>query len=228
MAIPSQKFLSSAQVIFGFRLASACGSSAIFGLIATSQAGAISLASALLAGFLFGTAFVGGTGYRIIRSVLANAQVSSPASWSGAAAASALACLVALPFWLWTGNDASRLLLAYALAINFAYLAVKIACSLAGCCHADIRAFGRVWGLRRVEIGLTLAIFASAALLCLMDVWLGAMIGLVGHTLLRLYSRAQRGRPSTGWPPLRQPGAELAPLQALCFIALFGALGIFP
>ena len=115
-------------------------------------------------------------------------------------------------------------MLGYGLAINFAYLCVKASCALAGCCHAEVRLFGRIWGLRKVEIGATLAILVAASAVSVAGLWLGALVGLLGHTLLRLYSRGLRGRWSTGWPPLSQPGAELAPLQLLALIAAGGAL----
>lgn len=213
---------SRGTAIFATRTLAAVGSSAMFGLVATSTAQGIALLPAVLAGFLFGTVFVGGTGYRIIRSAWSSVHVASPASWSGAAAASAIACLIAMLVWPRTMDGAARLLLGYGLAINFAYLAVKVSCALAGCCHADVRLLGRVFGLRQVEIGATSAILMSAAILSLVDLWLGALVALVGHTLLRLYSRGKRVRWSTGWPPLRQPGAELAPLQML---SVFGAVG---
>jgi hypothetical protein len=208
--------------IFLLRVLSAVGSSAIFGLVATSTSEGIALLPAVLVAIVFGTAFVGGTGYRIIRAVWAKIQVTSPASWSGAAAGSAIASILALAVWTRTGDHAARVLLAYALAINFAYLCVKASCTLAGCCHADIRLLGRNFGLRAIEIATTISILAAAIGLASHNPWLGALVGLLGHTILRLYSRRRRGRWSTGWPPLRQPGAELAPLQLLCLIAITG------
>lgn len=123
-----------------------------------------------------------------------------------------------------TMDDTSRLMLGYGLAINFAYLCVNASCALAGCCHAEVRMLGRIWGLRQVEIGTTVAILVAASAVSVVDMRLGALVGLLGHTLLRLYSRGLRGRWSSGWPPLRQPGAELAPLQLLTVIAAAGAL----
>jgi hypothetical protein len=218
--------VSPALLIFALRLIAAIGSSAIFGLVATSNQDGIALGPALLAGFVFGTVFVGGTGYRIILSVVRSKNVPSPASWSGAAAASAIGCLVTLPLWAGLGNDAARLLLAYALAINFAYLAVKASCMLAGCCHARVPFLGRFLGLRQVEIVVTLATLVAAVLVSFVSPWAGALIGVGLHTVLRLFSRHRRGRWSTGWPPLRQPGAELAPLQVLTLVAALGFLGV--
>jgi hypothetical protein len=208
--------------IFLLRLGAAVGSSAIFGLVAMSTSKGIFLLPAVFAAFVFGTAFVGGTGYRIIHAVLTSSHVSSPASWSGAAAASAIACLLALAFLTRSMDFAARLLLAYALAINFAYLAVKASCALAGCCHADVGIAGRTFGLRAVELTVTLILLALVGLLSVQNFWLAAFAGLAGHTGLRYYSREKRCRRATGWPPLRQPGAELAPLQLLTLIALVG------
>jgi hypothetical protein len=205
--------------IFAFRLIAAVGSSAIFGLVATDYRSGGSLTAAIAAGFLFGTAFVGGTGYRIILAVWSRTPVAAPASWSGAAALSSIACIVALGFWPKSFAPASHPILAFALAINFAYLAVKASCMLAGCCHAEVRFLGGVIGLRQVEVLATFAILIASATLAVIDMSLGALVGLLGHTALRLYSRAKRGRAATGWPPLRQPGAELAPLQILTTIA---------
>lgn len=208
--------------IFLLRILAAVGSSAIFGLVSTSTHEGISLVPAVFVAFLFGTAFVGGTGYRIIRSVFANEHAASPASWSGAAAASAIAGLLALALWTRTMDHAARVMLAYALAINFAYFAVKASCALAGCCHAEVRIAGRTFGLRAVELIITLTLLALVCLLSFHNFWLAAFVGLAGHTVLRLYSRDKRCRRATGWPPLRQPGAELAPLQLLSLLALVG------
>jgi hypothetical protein len=208
--------------IFLLRVLAAVGSSAIFGLVATSTSEGIALLPAVLVAIVFGTAFVGGTGYRIIKSVWTKAQVASPASWSGAAAGSAIASILALAVWTRTEDHVARVLLGYSLAINFSYLCVKASCTLAGCCHADIRLLGRDLGLRVVEFATTVLILVTALTLDFFHLWLGALVGLLGHTLLRLYSRWRRGRWSTGWPPLRQPGAELAPLQLLCLIAITG------
>lgn len=132
------------------------------------------------------------------------------------------ACLVGVAVWIWLKHDVGRLVLGYALAINFAYLAVKLSCALAGCCHAEIAFAGRRLGLRPVEIATTVLIIVAASALALVSLWLGALMGFAGHCLLRLFSRAKRGRWSSGWPPLRQPGAELAPLQMLSLIAVLG------
>jgi len=210
--------------IFILRILAAVGSAAIFGLVATSTSAGISLIPAVFVAFLFGTAFVGGTGYRIIRSVFTSEHIASPASWSGAAAASAIACLLALALWTRTMDHAARVMLGYTLAINFAYLAVKASCALAGCCHAEVRIAHRTFGLRAVELTITLILLALVSLLSLLDFWLAAFAGLAGHTALRFYSRAKRCRRATGWPPLRQPGAELAPLQLLSLLALVGFL----
>jgi hypothetical protein len=217
---------STAWVIFGLRALAAIGSSAIFGLVVTSDAAGIDLPAAILAGLVFGVFFVGGTGYRIIRAVWMRALVAAPASWSGATAASAIACTLGALGLMAIGHDPARLLLGYALAINFAYLAVKVSCALAGCCHAEIRLGEWIWALRPVEIGATLFILAATGALWFADPGVGALAGLSGHMLLRLFSRRMRGRWSSGWPPLSQPGAELAPLQVLTLIALL--LTIWP
>jgi hypothetical protein len=209
---------------FAIRLVCAIVGSAIFGLIATSSAQGIALASAVLTGFAFGTAFVGGTGYRILIAFAQNMAEQSPTSWSGAAAASAILTLASLLFWAALGFEPGRLILGYAIAINFAYAGVKLACLRAGCCQAEVSAFGRKLDLRKLECTLTVLVLVCALLVAVFDVWAGALAGLAGHTSLRLFSRAKRNRFSTGWPPLRQPGAELFPLYGLTLIALAGTL----
>lgn len=210
--------------MFSLRLFSAVGASAMFGLVAAAAFPPWSLLTAIGLGFLFGTAFVGGTGYRIIAAVWAGNAVSAPASWSGAAAASASACALGALLVLLVGGNGAPILLAYGLAINVAYVAVKFGCMLTGCCHADVRCLGRTVGLRTVEVAITAMLLAAGGGMGLVNAWLGALVGIGGHCALRLFSRAMRGRFSTGWPPLRQPGAELAPLQLLTVLSGIGLL----
>lgn len=209
------------RLVFALRLASAVASSAAFGLAAAAAFPPWSLWSAVGLGFLFGTAFVGGTGYRILIAVASLKSDTAPASWSGAAAASAL---LALALWFiarWLGGPAIYVLVGYAIAINLAYLPVKGSCLAAGCCRSvrRIDGLGISLDLRQIEFGATLLVIAATLALATSFPVLAAVAGILGHLAVRLVSRRWRDRWSWGWPPLRQPGAELAPLAVLAMIA---------
>jgi hypothetical protein len=210
----------SALKIFLLRLAAAVFSAALFGLLATRSETGFNLGPAFLAGFGFGTAFVGGTGYRILIALWRGQNTPAPASWSGAAATSACATLVALLFFANDPAHATHILCAFGLALNLAYLFVKASCTLAGCCHAIVRCAHLETDLRYLELAATFAVLGLGALLALHDLSLSAIVSLVGHVALRHFSRAKRGRAAFGWPPLRQPGAELAPLHILTLVVL--------
>lgn len=169
-------------------------------------------------GFLFGTAFVMGTGYRILIALARNELVGAPASWSGASAG---ACIAAFVVWLVAlagGQGGSFVLLALGVAINLAYVPVKIACRFKNCCGAIV-ALGGI-DLRLAEIATTVLILvATGAIAYAGFTSVAASIGIAGHLLVRLASRRLRGRWSWGWPPFGQPGAELAPLAAILVLA---------
>lgn len=213
-------------VVFSARLAAALTSSTLFGLTAAGAFPPWSLLTAFLLAFAFGTFFVGGTGYRILIAVARGRQEPAPASWSGAATGSALLVL-ALALAAWPAGGAVHVLAGFALAINAAYVLVKTSCALVGCCMVDRRLHPH-WpaglDLRIIEIGVSLvALAVTAGLVLAGETRLAALAGILAHVAMRLVSRWLRGRFSTGWPPLRQPGSELAPLYLLAIAALLTA-----
>lgn len=206
------------------RLLGAVLASAAFGLIAALTLPQWSFPAAVALGFLFGTSFIAGTGYRIILGTARGSTDPAPASWSGATVGAALFGLVAWAVAEALGANGLPVLLGLGVAINIAYFCAKAACFQADCCHAT-RNMGA--DLRVIEITATGLILAVTALLALaVSLPLAAVVALLGHLAVRLGSRWWRGRGSWGWPPLRQPGAELAPLMVLVVVAaavpLFG------
>jgi hypothetical protein len=91
---------------------------------------------------------------------------------------------------------------------------------LAGCCGAPVTLLRREVDLRHLEIGCTILTLLVAGFSGLLHPAVGASFGTAGHIILRLFSRVKRNRFSWGWPPLRQPGAELAPLYLVLVLAL--------
>ena len=201
------------------RLAGAVAASAGFGLIAAAAWPQASLWLAIGLGFLFGTSFIGGTGYRIIIAAMTGKRTAAPASWSGATAGAALFALLLWGVVRVSGGDGSPVLLGFGVGINIAYLLAKTACVSAGCCHAVPEKRLPV-DLRAVEIAGTLLTVAAAAALAPLNMRLAAAVATGGHLLVRLMSRWTRGRWSWGWPPLRQPGAEIAPLVIMVIVCL--------
>ena len=205
--------------ILALRLAGAVAASAAFGLIATQTRAWDTLPLAVGLGFLFGTGFIGGTGYRIIIAAATGRQEQAPASWSGATAGAALLTLALWLVLVMSGKDGGPALLGFGIGINIAYLLAKFACLSAGCCHAE-PGHGLRADLRVTEIAGTVLVLGAAALLALTHTGLAATVAIGGHLLVRLVSRWMRGRWSWGWPPLRQPGAEIAPLVVLLAVSL--------
>jgi hypothetical protein len=199
--------------------------SAAFGLIAAAGFAQWNFWSAVAMGFLFGTAFIGGTGYRIIIGVVRASTAPAPASWSGATAGAALYAAALWAAMASLGLDAGDALFAFGAAINIAYLPVKLACFKVGCCKA---AHGHdVPGgldLRLCEIGMTVAVLLAGGAIAMLDIGLGGVAAIGGHLLVRLASRRLRDRWSWGWPVLRQPGVELAPLGLVLALGIINIL----
>lgn len=210
--------MTSTGQVFATRLSGAVLASAAFGLIAAQVPAGGSLPVAIGLGFLFGTSFIGGTGYRIIAAVLSGRQGHAPASWSGASAGATLFALALWVVMLLLKLPAAPVLLGFGVGINIAYLLAKTACISAGCCHAApdrIRA-----DLRLVEIGATVSTLVLTALMFVIAPGFAGAVAIAGHLIIRLLSRGLRGRWSWGWPPLRQPGAEIAPLALAMLVSL--------
>jgi hypothetical protein len=208
--------------VFLLRLTGAVVASAAFGLIAAASFPHWYFGTAVGLGFLFGTAFIGGTGYRIILGVVRVSMAPAPASWSGATAGSALYAAALWAILAGTGHDGVFVLLSYGVAINIAYLPVKFACLQVGCCRV---AHGHVTpaniDLRKLEVGLTIGVLAASAAIAPLDGGAAAITAIGGHLGVRAISRHLRNRGSWGWPPLRQPGSEIAPLALLlCLSAI--------
>lgn len=200
------------------RLGGAVLASMVFGLVAAMAFQPWRFWVAVSLGFLFGTAFMVGTGYRILIAVARNRVEPSPVSWSGATAATALFALLLGGAAVLQSLEASYVWLAFGLGINCAYLPIKAACLKVGCCRA-VRPFV-LKDLRLGEIVLSIAVISLAIALSLAGLLrLGAGVAIGGHLAIRLLSRHLRGRWSWGWPPFTQPGAELAPLAVLVLVA---------
>ena len=75
-------------------------------------------------------------------------------------------------------------------------------------------------GVRLAELVGTVLALAAAAGLAMVSMRLAAAVAVGGHLLVRLISRGMRGRWAWGWPPLRQPGAEIAPLVIVLAVSL--------
>ncbi len=208
--------------VFLLRLLAAIGASAAFGLLAAPLLPLPRFPAAFVLAFGFGTAFMIGTGHRILIAVaLRDPARASAASWSGATAGIALGAIGGWGVCRAMGGDPRLLLAAFAVALNIAYLPVKCACLLAGCCLAMRPIPGVRIDLRRIEIGLTIAL----TLLALMFWWLGrpaltATTGIGGHLALRYFSRWSRRRLPQNLIYDGNAGLELGPLIALLLIAL--------
>ncbi len=220
---------STPSRVFLLRVASAIVSAAAFGLLAAPVLSWPHLQAAFFLAFCFGFFYVGGTGYRIVLAVaLRDATRHTAASWTGATAASSLAALAAATVLAALGRDDMLLLAAYAVAINVAYLPVKLACLGAGCCVARrplAAPGGRRLDLRRLEIGLTLAaLLVALASLAGGEPSAAAILGLFGHLAVRLLSRwARRRMPHRVFSP-GGTGQEFAPLM-LALVFTVGVTG---
>lgn len=206
-------------MVFGLRLTAAVVGSVAFGLVAATAFPPWSFWGAVLLGFLFGTAFMVGTGYRILHALALRQAGKAPASWSGATCGAAL---LSLGLWAWShwhGLQAGFIALAFGIAINLAYLLVKMACLKTGCCRS-VRP-GLPLDLRKFEIGISIVLLIAATGLASVSIGGAAVLATGGHLAMRVFSRHMRGRWSWGWPPLRQPGAELFPLLLIGIVAAF-------
>ena len=227
MTISAATLSSTPSRVFLLRVASAIASATVFGLLAAPVLSWPHLPAAFVLAFCFGFFFVGGTGYRIVVAVaLRDATRHTAASWTGATAASSLAAIAGAIVLAALGRDGVLLLAAYAVAINAAYLPVKLACLGAGCCVARrplAAPGGRRLDLRRLEIGLTLAVLLVAfASLAGGAPAAAAILGLFGHMAVRLLSRwARRRMPHRVFSP-DGTGQEFAPLM----LALVFAVGV--
>ena len=194
----------------------------MFGLLAAPLLGWHWLASAIALAFLYGTAFMVGTGYRILIAVaLRDASRSTAASWSGATTGVALFGLVGWLILRAMGGDAALFLAAFAIALNTAYLPVKCACLLAGCCTAKHETAKLKGDLRHFEIAITGILIVLAVLAFYGEhLRLAAFIGIGGHLALRYFSRWARERLPKNLLVQSDAGQELLPLIALTLIAL--------
>jgi hypothetical protein len=212
--------MPSPNLVLLLRLGGAILASAVFGLVAAAAFPPWNFWVAFGLGFLFGTAFMVGTGYRILVAVARRRIEPTPVSWSGATAATALLTLAIGVALMLQGRETQFVWLALGIAINFAYLPIKTACLKVGCCQA-VRPFA-LRDLRVTEIALSLAVIVVAAVFTATgSVQLGGCIAIGGHLGIRLLSRHMRERWSWGWPPFRQPGAELFPVALVLAAAAF-------
>lgn len=183
--------------IFLLRLTGAILASAAFGLIAASAFSHWNFWAAVGLGFPFGTAFIGGTGYRIIFGVLRRSTAPAPASWSGATVGSALYAAALWAVAASLGLDGAFVLLAYGVAINIAYLPVKRACLQVGCCAvAHGYATPANLDLRKLEIAMTIGILAASAALAALNLICGGFKRLAQDLPATLFKVARRVRPS--------------------------------
>jgi hypothetical protein len=211
------------MTVFVLRLLGAIGSSAAFGLIAALAWSPWNFWGAVGLGFLYGTAFVMGTGYRILITFARRQASPSPASWSGATVGATIGALLLWLLAVAQKGDADFVLLALGIAINLAYLPIKSACRIKDCCAATVDLRGI--DLRFAEIAATcLVLLVAGAIAVSGQVALAAVIAIAGHLVVRLLSRRLRGRGSWGWPPLVQPGAELAPLTLALVVSTLGLM----
>lgn len=216
-------------MILLLRLLSAIGASAMFGLLAARLLPYHWFWSAVLLAFMFGTAFMVGTGYRILIAVaLRDTARSTAASWSGATTGITLFALIGGVVLRLMGGDAALFLAAFAVALNVAYLPVKFACLLAGCCTAQRPMTGLKADLRHIEIGTALALITMALLaFATGHLTLAALIGIGGHLALRYFSRWARNRLPQNLLFQADAGQELLPLIALTLMAVVQMASFF-
>ncbi|MGP9820914.1 hypothetical protein ACTZWW_12935 [Salinarimonas sp. NSM] len=195
---------------------------ASFGLIAAPLMPFPYLPSAVALAFLYGFFFLGGAGYRILIALARrDAGAHAPVSWTGGAAASALAAALGGTLLALAGGDGALVLAAYGVGANVSYAFAKRACLEAGCCTAA-RPVPLLGGrdLRTVEIAATLAILATTgAALAVGQPASAALVGIGGHLMVRIGSRIARDRRPQGVLTLSGTGQELIPLLVVLGIA---------
>lgn len=178
-------------------------------------------------------AFLAGSAFRMLRAAARlEADRPAPASWSGATAATAIAAtLAALGLSAFAGEVGAgqglRLLAAYALAINAAYVPAKIACLDAGCCRQARPLAGALarQDLRHVEIAASLAALTLVALaLAAGRADIAAPFGIAAHLGLRRVSHGLRQRQPRAFLSLRGLGLEQVALALASGSALALAL----
>ncbi|WP_029029989.1 hypothetical protein [Salinarimonas rosea] len=207
---------------FGYRLGSAVVGAASFGLIAAPLLPLPYLTAAIALAFLYGFFFLGGAGYRILIALARrDARAQAPVSWTGGAAASALAAAAAGAMLALAGADGGLLLAAYAVGANVSYVFAKLGCLEAGCCAAA-RPLPLLGGrdLRAAELAATLAVLALAgAALAAGLPAVAALAGVGGHLVVRIVSRSARDRRPRGVLTLSGTGQELIPLLVVLGVA---------
>ncbi|WP_372424692.1 hypothetical protein [Salinarimonas chemoclinalis] len=211
----------------GYRLGSAVIGAASFGLVAAPLLPLSYLPAAVILAFLYGFFFLGGAGYRILTAVTRrDAGAPAPVSWTGGAAASALAAALAGVALTLASGDGALLLAAYAVGANVSYAFAKLGCLEAGCCAAarPVPLLARL-DLRVAEVAATLAILALAGggLAAGLPA-AAALAGIGGHLLVRIVSRWARDRRPRGVLTLSGTGQELIPLLAVLGVAMGLAL----
>lgn len=211
--------------VFLWRAAAAVTGATLFGLIAAPLLPLPWLPSSLVLAFSFGVAFVGGTGYGIVRAVVFPAAASKvSASWTGASVSATASALAASAVLFLLGSDISFLVAAYAIALVAAYVLVKVGCIEAGCCRAATRASR--FDLRHIEIAASLAAVTAAALLLGNGhAGFAALVAVAGHLGTRIASRAMRQRLPRMETGFDARAAELTLLAALLATAAFAAVG---
>ena len=209
--------------VFLWRAAAAVTGSAVFGLIAARLLPLHWLLSSFLLAFAFGFSFVGGTGYRILRSIALNDASSSPtASWTGAEVSVSASIIIGFIALLLLGGNAALLLAAYGISIGVAYAVVKVACLQADCCRS-VRA--TPFDLRRSEITISLAtVVLATAALASGYAGLAAFTGVLGHLAARAFSRFMRRRLPNISAGLEARSIELTLLSVLLVTAALLAL----
>lgn len=222
MPIYSSVLNSRAVTVIGLRLSSATLGSVVFGLMGAGFIDPWSMANAALLSVLFGTAFAGMTGYRLIRFAWRGGVDKNPVTWSDVVTCTALAAAVGCIPLPVSGLAAEDLLCAYGLAVNAAYLPAKIACLVAGCCRSTrhVVVLGREVDLRRIELSLTAIVLAAAIITVPLNTQGAALIGLGGHLLVRLFSHWWRHLLPRTWHPLHHPTAEFSSLVLLIVLTV--------
>jgi hypothetical protein len=215
--------VTRASRAFGYRLGSAVLGAAAFGLVAAPPSGLGDLPASVALAVLYGFFFLGGAGYRILIALARrDAAARAPVSWTGGAAASALAAAIGATALSLAGADGARLLAAYAIGANVSYGFAKLGCLEAGCCAATrpIRLLGRL-DLRIAEIAATLVVLSLAgAALAAGAPALAACAGAAGHLGVRFLSRIARDRRPRAVLTLAGTGQELIPLLVVLGVAI--------